>query len=476
LVTVVSLDLLSYIQDINTGGSARGLTITPGGLWVYWANEQLNQIDVIDLNQNNSTFRNVAATIEQPVDPVDVEVSPDGFYAYSIVREDKQLVATAIGLGPTITSLSARAGIVGAKLVINGSGFSWGVGGNAVYFNGIAVSPDQFTGTSIIVTVPVGATSGPVQVEVTATDVMNPIPTYSNSIYYEVLGPTPPGNIRLAVKSSPPGGGGLEDALAISPLGDLALIGGDNGELFFLDIDPSSPSFNQYLGTVAVLSCCVSDVAFSPDGKMAFAVSTEDVQVPVVNTNQNSTFFGKLIGSIDQAIGSWGCPGLVKISPSGEFGIVFDPCADYFAVFDLVEGSPTYFEVTDTIPMSAVTDFEFAPDGLSAIVMETGVPGIWTLVLDPLSGNYLQLTANLPFGGTPPPFPVSAAYYPDGDSVLVYAVQTFGIDERLDHQHLTAWRPGDHQRDQQRLLSLQSRDRSVDASWRPRNLCESFES
>jgi YVTN family beta-propeller protein len=431
LVTVVSLDLLSYIQDINTGGSARGLTITPGGLWVYSANEQLNQIDVIDLNQNNSTFRNVAATIEQPVDPVDVEVSPDGFYAYSIVREDKQLVATAIGLGPTITSLSARAGIVGAKLVINGSGFSWGVGGNAVYFNGIAVSPDQFTGTSIIVTVPVGATSGPVQVEVTATDVMNPIPTYSNSIYYEVLGPTPPGNIRLAVKSSPPGGGGLEDALAISPLGDLALIGGDNGELFFLDIDPSSPSFNQYLGTVAVLSCCVSDVAFSPDGKMAFAVSTEDVQVPVVNTNQNSTFFGKLIGSIDQAIGSWGCPGLVKISPSGEFGIVFDPCADYFAVFDLVEGSPTYFEVTDTIPMSAVTDFEFAPDGLSAIVMETGVPGIWTLVLDPLSGNYLQLTANLPFGGTPPPFPVSAAYYPDGDSVLVYAVQTFGIDERL---------------------------------------------
>ena len=88
LVTVVSLDLLAYIQDITTSGSARGLTITPGGLWVYSANEQLNQIDVIDLNENNATFRNIAATIEQPIDPVDVEVSPDGFYAYSIVRAD----------------------------------------------------------------------------------------------------------------------------------------------------------------------------------------------------------------------------------------------------------------------------------------------------------------------------------------------------------------------------------------------------
>ncbi len=429
LITVVSLDLLSYIQDITTGGSARGLTITPGGLWVYSANEQLNQIDVIDLNENNATFRSVAATIEQPVDPVDVEVSPDGFYIYLLVRADKQLVATAIGFGPTIKSLSVRAGIVGSKLVVNGTGFFGGVLG--VDFNGITVVPDGFNGSSVIVTVPPGASSGPVQVVVTPSDVIGALPQYSNAIYYEVLGPTPPGNIRLAAKAAPPGGAGVEDAMAISPLGDLAVIGGVNGELFFLDIDPSSPSFNQFLGTVSPLSCCVSDVAFSPDGKMAFVVSVEEDRVPVVNTDQNSPFFGKLVGSIDELSSLWSCPGLVKISPSGEFGIVYDECRNYFVIFDLVEESEGYFTAYDTIPMSSVTEFEFAPDGMSAMVMETGVPGIWTLILDPLSPNYLQLTGNLPFGGTPPPFPVSAAYYPDGDSVLVYAVQTVGLDERL---------------------------------------------
>jgi hypothetical protein len=122
----------------------------------------------------------------------------------------------------------------------------------------------------------------------------------------------------------------------------------------------------------------------------------------------------------------------VRISPSGEFGIVYDNCADYFAIFDLNEEFESYLSVTDTIPMSSVLEFEMAPDGLSATVMEGAIPGIWTLVLDPLSANYLQLTGNLPFGGSPPPLPVSAAYYPDGDTVIVYAIQLIGPDERLD--------------------------------------------
>jgi len=430
VVGVVSLQLLSYVQDITIGGSVKGITITPAGLWVYTADEQLNHLDVIDLNGDNATFRSIAATIESPVDPVDVVVSPDGFHVFSLVKADQQMVATAIGLGPTLTSLSARAGIVGSQLVVNGNGF-FDSEVAFVDFNGIRVNPERNTGSSMIVTVPPGATSGPVRTGTSDDNIDDPLPELSNAIFFEVLGPTPPGNIRLAAVTAPPGTPGMEDAMAISPLGDLAVIGGENGELFIMDIDPSSPSFNQFLGTVGPLSAGISDIAITPDGKMAFAVSDGDAAVRAVNIDRNSAFFGKLAGELDQTYVELDNPGLIKISPSGEFGIVYDGGVNAFGIFDLVEDSPDYFSLIHSIPMSSVTEFEIAPDGLSATVMEGSVPGIWQLILDPFSPYYLTLTGNMPFGGTPPPIPVSAAYYPDGDSVLVYAVNTIGPPERV---------------------------------------------
>ncbi|MGD8413305.1 MAG: Ig-like domain-containing protein, partial [Candidatus Latescibacterota bacterium] len=183
LVTVVRLDNNTVVQDITTGGSQRGLTITPAGMWIYAANFALNQIDVIDLNESNPTFRSVAATIDQDQDPVDIDVSPDGFYAYSVVQSTGQLVATAIGLGPYISSISPRAGNPGDVLVINGGGFDFQA---QVDFNGTVVQADRVTGTSIVVTVPQGVTSGPVRAVL--FDEVPPFEQYSNSIYYQILG------------------------------------------------------------------------------------------------------------------------------------------------------------------------------------------------------------------------------------------------------------------------------------------------
>jgi DNA-binding beta-propeller fold protein YncE len=118
LITVVRLDNMTVVQDITTGGSERGITMTPGGMWIYDANFALNHIDVVDLNEENPTFRSVAATIDQDLDPVDIEVSPDGFYAYSVIQSTGQLVATAIGLGPYVTSIAPRAGNPGDPSVL----------------------------------------------------------------------------------------------------------------------------------------------------------------------------------------------------------------------------------------------------------------------------------------------------------------------------------------------------------------------
>jgi DNA-binding beta-propeller fold protein YncE len=423
LVSIVSLDLMTFVQDISASGSVWGLTITPAGTWIYAADEQLNQLDVIDLHEENATFRSVAATIPQAADPVDVDVSPDGLYAYSVVRSNKQLVATAIGLGPYLTSLSKRTGNPGHKVVVSGGGFD--LLGTTIDFNGIEVDPDYITGSSVVVTVPSGATSGPVRAVVVPSDVIGVPTQYSNAIYFQILGQTPPGNIRLAAKTAPLNHPYIEPTLAISPLGDLMLIGGVNGEVFFLDIDPASPSFNQSVGAVAPFSCCVYDIAFSPDGKLAFCASTEEPQVAVINVDQNSNDYQKLVGEVDIDPLSWTCPEVVKIAPSGEFGIIWYACSDNLVVFDLVEESPRYLAVTDSIPIPSVVDFEISPDGLFAVVMQTGTPGIWSLILDPFHANYLNLTSNMPFTAVPPPLPVSAAFYPDGDSVMVWAADLF---------------------------------------------------
>ncbi|MCI0478981.1 Ig-like domain-containing protein, partial [Candidatus Uhrbacteria bacterium] len=102
IVTVVSLSGLFKVQDISTGGSLRGAAITPGGGFLYAINRQLNLIDVIDLNESSQTFRSVAATIPLGVNPVDIDVSPDGRTALSLVENQAQLTVTTIGLGPTL--------------------------------------------------------------------------------------------------------------------------------------------------------------------------------------------------------------------------------------------------------------------------------------------------------------------------------------------------------------------------------------
>jgi len=425
-VIVVSLASFTSVQDIETGGSLRGLALTPAGLWLYAADQQLNLIDVIDLNEEKPTFRSVAATIESSRDPVDVEVSPDGLYAYSIVRDEGQLVATAIGTGPIIKTLSRRSGPVGAAVVIAGSGFG---GGEVVRvdFNGLTVGPRSLTGTSVVCNVPSGATSGPVRVE--WWEGGEAPRRFSNSVFFEVLGPTPPsGGMRLGAIAAP--ATPISEAMAISPLGDLAVVGHESGAVSFLDLDPSSPSYNQFIGTVKPLDYEVTDIAITPDGTKAIVISSQTNLVPVINVNRNSKNFGKAVGQVTDSLG-FQEPGIVRIDPSGEFALVYDQGTDNIYFIDLVEGSSTQYESFRSVSKPAVTDIQISPTAKFASVLESAVPGYWSLITDPFHPSYGLLTGNMPLSGTPPPIPVSASFYPSGDTVLVYAVQQVGPSERL---------------------------------------------
>lgn len=70
---------------------------------------------------------------------------------------------------PAITGLSPTSGAVGTSVTISGANFGAAQGTSTVTFNGVAASPTSWAATSIVTSVPTGATTGNVVVTVTGT-------------------------------------------------------------------------------------------------------------------------------------------------------------------------------------------------------------------------------------------------------------------------------------------------------------------
>jgi RHS repeat-associated protein len=79
---------------------------------------------------------------------------------------DNVSVSSAASPAPVITSLSENAGPVGSELAVVGSGFGGPQTNSVVTLNGVAVTVNSWNATSIIITIPSGATSGNVVVNV----------------------------------------------------------------------------------------------------------------------------------------------------------------------------------------------------------------------------------------------------------------------------------------------------------------------
>ncbi|HKW31740.1 MAG TPA: protease pro-enzyme activation domain-containing protein [Candidatus Acidoferrum sp.] len=79
---------------------------------------------------------------------------------------DSVSVNSAAAPAPLITAVSATTGSIGSQVVISGSGFGATQGGSAVLLNGAAVTINSWSDTSITITIPSGATTGPMLVSV----------------------------------------------------------------------------------------------------------------------------------------------------------------------------------------------------------------------------------------------------------------------------------------------------------------------
>jgi regulation of enolase protein 1 (concanavalin A-like superfamily) len=79
---------------------------------------------------------------------------------------DSVSVSSAAAPAPVITAVSATTGSIGSQVVISGTGFGTSQGSSAALLNGAAVTINIWSGTSITITIPPGATSGPLLVSI----------------------------------------------------------------------------------------------------------------------------------------------------------------------------------------------------------------------------------------------------------------------------------------------------------------------
>jgi DNA-binding beta-propeller fold protein YncE len=437
-VTVVSLAGLFKVQDIYTGGHLRGTAIAPTGKYLYVANRELNLIDVIDLDESRSTFRSVAATLAQDPQPVDLDFSNEGDYAFSVIESSRQLVVTAIGLGPTLRSMSRRAAVPGSKVVLAGDGFGTVTGDLDVRFAGpagspVLVEPEHATGTSIVVTVPDSAASGPVDViydPPAPPGEGRPAAQVSNPLYMKIMSSPAAHRVqRLAgvIDASP--GWLLEQTIAIPPTGGIAVVGGMTGEMGIIDIDPGSPAYNQPVNTFDIAPGRIEDIAVTPDGKRAFtAIPSSPIRLVAYSIDRWSGEYGSRVGEVDlTGLGHYFYRIIrVETSPGGELLIAADFVKSLVLVVDIRPGSPTEYGVLAVFEQIRCSGIAFHPGGRYAYFTERSSSSVIVLDVDPLSATYLAQVASVEMPGYPDggplPTPQDLDFLPDGSECKVLTI------------------------------------------------------
>jgi RHS repeat-associated protein len=156
-------------ERTSTGGSTDYQSLG-GGATPYW----------VKLNRSGSTFTSYGSpdgvNWVQLGSSQTVSMATNVYVGMAVTNRNTSSLATATfdnvsisstsAPAPVITNVSATTGSVGSQVAITGTGFGASQGGSLVTLNNTAVTVGYWTSTSIIITIPSGATSGPLVVSV----------------------------------------------------------------------------------------------------------------------------------------------------------------------------------------------------------------------------------------------------------------------------------------------------------------------
>jgi regulation of enolase protein 1 (concanavalin A-like superfamily) len=139
---------------------------------------------------------------------IGLAVSADTNTSLATATFDNVSISSAAAPAPNISGISPTTGPVGTQVIITGTGFGTTRGASAVSLNGTPVTINSWSATSITITLPSGATSGPMVVTVA------PSMTNSNPVTFTVN-----------TQTLPP----LWSDLDIGPVGPAGSAGYSNG-------------------------------------------------------------------------------------------------------------------------------------------------------------------------------------------------------------------------------------------------------
>jgi RHS repeat-associated protein len=157
-----------YLQYRSTTGnptSNSGQYSTPLPYWVevVWNGSSFSgymSLDGVNWSQVGSTQTiSMGSSVY-----VGLGVSSDSTTELATAEFDNISINSSATPAPVITSLSATNASIGSQVVINGANFGAAQGGNLVMLSDSPVPIDSWTDTAITITVPTGATSGPLVV------------------------------------------------------------------------------------------------------------------------------------------------------------------------------------------------------------------------------------------------------------------------------------------------------------------------
>ena len=419
------------MQDIVIGGSLRGIAVTPAAQFEYVADKERNQIAVVDLREGEPTFRSVVANIDVGIDPVDVAVAPNGLRVITITQGDgaqaSRLVINNIGSGPQILSVYPPAAPPGAVVTINGTELGFFGDIIDVSFNGVLSSTSAFQTTKLIVTVPQGATTGPLTVDLIEAEGDGTVFT-SNAIAFTVLGPSGNGNGREAARLDLQDVNGLWQSIAVSraetvPTGAARTATSTRSS--------STPPVLTITATAARFRSevdLVTDLAITPDGKTLYATATGSSGIGVLDVDPGSPGFMKARPAVDFGSFSTGAGFIVRASPDNRVLLSFDNQENV----NIIDATGHQFGDTAKVLDQTVLSSEA---GISDIVFHPGSD--YAIILWRDAGTFYFINTNRDYESfgfveyselvNDDEVLMSAAFSSDGNSLYLYSASaSFG--------------------------------------------------
>jgi len=161
--------LIYQSQRVTTGAGATYQSYGNGNLpyWVKVARSGSTFTAYSSLDGVNWGQLGTSQTISMAQSVyVGLAVSSRNTSALVTATFDNVSLSTPSTPAPAITNVSATTGSVGTQVQISGSGFGASEGSSVVFLNGTLVTVLAWTNASIVITIPSGATSGPLVVSV----------------------------------------------------------------------------------------------------------------------------------------------------------------------------------------------------------------------------------------------------------------------------------------------------------------------